>query len=171
VCTRVTNSSKGRPKMTMANRLRDFIDGKGVSYDTVAHHRTATSRQAAMAAHVPGSIMAKSVVVHHELGYALAVVPSTHRIELGKLQDVMDKRLGLASEDEVVSLFDDCDIGAVPPIGAAYDVPVILDESLVDAADVYFEGGDHRTLVHVSGKDFRNLTMGARHARFSHAAY
>jgi Ala-tRNA(Pro) deacylase len=25
--------------------------------------------------------------------------------------------------------------------------------------------------VHVSGKDFRNLTMDARHARFSHAAY
>ena len=115
--------------------------------------------------------MAKSVVVHHELGYTLAVVPSTHRIELGRLQDVMDKRLGLASEDEVISLFGDCDTGAIPPIGAAYDVPVIVDESLGDAADVYFEGGDHRTLVHVSGKDFRSLTMGAYQARFSHPAY
>ena len=68
------------------------------------------------------------------------------------------------------SLFEDCDIGAIPPIGAAYDVPVILDESLGDAADIYFEGGDHKTLVHVSGKDFRNLTSGARLARFSHPA-
>src|SRR5437868_12235767 len=90
-------------KMTIATRLREFIDGKGISYDTVAHHRTSTSRQSAIAAHVPGSVMAKSVVVHHELGYALAVVPSTHRIEFGRLQDVMDRRLGLASEDEVVS--------------------------------------------------------------------
>ncbi|TGT84562.1 YbaK/EbsC family protein, partial [Mesorhizobium sp. M5C.F.Ca.ET.164.01.1.1] len=97
--------------------------------------------------------------------------PSTHRIELGTLQSIMDKRLGLASEDEVVSLFGDCDVGAVPPIGAAYDVPVILDESLGAADDVYFEGGDHRTLVHVSGKDFRNLTTDARQARFSHPAY
>ena len=40
-----------------------------------------------------------------------------------------------------------------------------------DAADVYFEGGDHKTLVHVSGKDFRSLTMGAYQARFSHPAY
>jgi len=157
--------------MTIANRLKDYIDGRGISYDTVAHHRTSTSRQSAIAAHVPGSMMAKSVVVHHELGYALAVVPSTHRIEFGTLQDVMDRRLGLASEDEVVSLFGDCDTGAIPPIGAAYDVPVILDDSLGEAAEIYFEGGDHRTLVHVSGKDFRNLTMGARHARFSHAAY
>ena len=157
--------------MTIASRLKDYIDSEGISYDTVAHHRTSTSRQSAVAAHVPGSRMAKSVLVHHELGYALAVVPSTHRIELGTLQDVMDKRLGLASEDEVVSLFDDCDIGAIPPIGAAYDVPVILDESLGDAGDIYFEGGDHRTLVHVSGKDFHNLTKDAHRARFSHPAY
>jgi Ala-tRNA(Pro) deacylase len=157
--------------MTIAIRLKDFIDGKGISYDTIAHHRTSTSRQSAIAAHVPGNIMAKSVVVHHELGYTLAVVPSTHRIELGRLQDVMNKRLGLASEDEVISLFGDCDTGAIPPIGAAYDVPVIIDESLGDAADVYFEGGDHKTLVHVSGKDFRSLTMGAYQARFSHPAY
>lgn len=156
--------------MTIAHKLKDYIDGEGVVYDTVAHHRTATSSQTAQAAHVPGSRLAKSVVVHHEMGYALAVVPSTHRIELGTLQDVLDKRLGLASEDEVISLFADCDVGAIPPIGAAYNVPVILDESIGDAADVYFEGGDHKTLVHVSGKDFRNLTKDARLARFSHPA-
>ena len=156
--------------MTIANRLRSYIDAEGIAYDTVPHHRTATSSQSAQAAHIPGSRMAKTVVVHHEMGYALAVVPSTHRVELGTLQDVMDRRLGLASEGEVGVLFDDCDIGAIPPIGAAYEVPVILDESLDDAADVYFEGGDHKTLVHVSGSDFRNLMRGAQVARFSHPA-
>ncbi|RUU11779.1 aminoacyl-tRNA deacylase, partial [Mesorhizobium sp. M6A.T.Ca.TU.002.02.2.1] len=45
------------------------------------------------------------------------------------------------------------------------------DESLGKADDIYFEGGDHRTLVHVSGKDFRNLTSDARQARFSYPAY
>jgi Ala-tRNA(Pro) deacylase len=157
--------------MTIAAKLRDYLDGNGVPYDTVTHHRTATSRQTARAAHVPGSRMAKSVLVHHDRGYAVAVVPATHRIEFGALQDVMDKRLGLASEDEVGSVFDDCDIGAIPPIGAAYNVPVILDESFDDADDVYFEGGDHRTLVHVSGKDFRNLTKDAVRARFSQTAF
>jgi Ala-tRNA(Pro) deacylase len=156
--------------MTIAPRLKNYIDGRHISYDTVAHHRTATSRQSAVAAHVPGSRMAKSVLVHHELGYALAVVPSTHRIELAVLQDILDKRLGLASEEEALSIFDDCDVGAIPPVGAAYDVPVILDDSLADDGDVYFEGGDHRTLVHVSGSDFRSLTRDARRARFSHLA-
>ena len=157
--------------MTIARKLQSYIDGQGIAYDTVAHNRTATSSQAAQAAHIPGSKLAKSVVVHHETGYVLAVVPSTHRIELSRLQDVIEKRLGLASEDEIGSLFSDCDIGAVPPVGSAYDVPVILDESLGDAKEVYFEGGDHRTLVHVSGADFLNLMKDARVAKFSHPSY
>ena len=154
--------------MTMAKKLQDYLDGEGISYDTVAHHRTATTSQSAQAAHVPGNRLAKSVVVHHEMGYVLAVVPSTHRVELSTLQDVMHRRLGLASEEEVSTLFADCETGAVPPIGSAYDVPVILDESLDKASDVYFEAGDHRTLVHMSGDNFRNLTKDAQVARFSH---
>ena len=119
---------EGVSTMTIARKLQDYIDDAGVAYDTVAHHRTSTTSQTARAAHVPGNRLAKSVVVHHEMGYVLAVVPSTHRVELSTLQDVMDRRLGLASEEEVCNLFADCDIGAVPPIGSAYDVPVLLDE-------------------------------------------
>jgi Ala-tRNA(Pro) deacylase len=156
--------------MTIARTLQDYIAGMGIPYDTVAHHRTSTTSQTALATHVPSRRLAKSVLLHHEMGYALAVVPSSHRVELSTLQDVLDKRMGLASEDEVGQLFNDCDIGAVPPVGAAYQVPVILDESFGEAGDVYFEGGDHRTLVRVTGADFRTLLQGARVARFSHPA-
>ncbi|QIG49501.1 aminoacyl-tRNA deacylase [Nordella sp. HKS 07] len=156
--------------MTIASKLRQYLDGKGVHYDVVTHPRTSTSSQSAESAHIPGDRVAKSVVIHHELGYVLAVVPSTNRVELGTLQDLLDKRLGLATEDEVSTLFDDCDTGAIPPVGAAYGVPVILDDSLNGAPDLYFEGGDHKSLVHVSGDAFRVLTKDARRARFSHHA-
>jgi Ala-tRNA(Pro) deacylase len=156
--------------MSIAKRLQDYLDREGIRYELVEHSRTTTSSQTAQAAHVPGRRVAKSVVVHHELGYVLAVVPSTHRVMLGVLQDILDKRLGLASEDEVARIFNDCDLGAVPPVGAAYGVPVVLDESLDDASDLYFEGGDHRTLVHVTGDAFQALTKDARRARFCYRA-
>ncbi len=156
--------------MTIAHRLKRYLDSEGIRYDVVAHPRTMTSRDSAQAAHVPGDRVAKTVVVHHELGYVLAVVPSAHRVELGTLQDVLEKRLGLAAESEIAKLFDDCDLGAVPPVGAAYQLPVIWDESLAAVPEVYFEGGDHTTLVRVSGDAFRALMKDARRARFSHLA-
>jgi Ala-tRNA(Pro) deacylase len=156
--------------MTIATRLRRYLDSQGVDYDTVPHPRTSTSAGSARAAHVPGDRLAKPVALHHEDGYVLAVVPSTHRVELGTLRDVLGGRPGLATEAEIARLFDDCEIGAVPPIGAAYGLPVLLDESLDSIADVYFEGGDHSTLVHVGRDAFRRLTKEARRERFSHPA-
>lgn len=156
--------------MTISARLKTYLDRGGVEYDVLAHPHTSTSSQSAHAAHIPGVRMAKTVVVHHETGYVLAVVPSTHRVELGTLQDVLDRRLGLATEKEIANLFDDCDVGAIPAVGAAYGLPVVVDDSIAEAPDVYFEGGDHETLVHVSGDAFRTLTKDAQRCRFSHLA-
>src|SRR5690242_15061208 len=57
--------------MTIANKLRQYLDREGIRYDVTSHPRTATTSESAEAAHIPGGWMAKSVVVHHELGYAL----------------------------------------------------------------------------------------------------
>jgi Ala-tRNA(Pro) deacylase len=156
--------------MTIATRLRQYLEREGVSYNVVPHPRTATSVGSAHAAHVPEDKVAKPVVVHHGRGYVLAVVPSTHRVELGTLQRILDKRLSLATEIELGRLFEDCELGAIPPLGAAYGVPVILDESVCSATDLFFEGGDHRSLVHISGEAFQKLAKNARRARFSHPA-
>ena len=154
--------------MTIAKRLKQHLDEAGVKYATVAHPRTTSAMETAEAAHVPGDSVAKAVVIHQEEGYVLAVVPSSHRIDLSTLQEVLDRRIGLASELEIDQLFDDCDSGAVPPVGAAYGLPMVLDNSLAGRSEIWFEGGDHRTLVQVSGPDFDRLMQGARHESFSH---
>ena len=154
--------------MTIATKLKQHLDSSGVSYDTVAHPRTVSAMESAEAAHVPGDAVAKTVVIHHGDGYVLAVVPCSHRVDLTTLQELLDRPLGLASEREIDTLFDDCDSGAIPPIGSAYGLPTMLDASLKGRSAIWFEGGDHRTLVHVSGQDFDRLMQGARQESFSH---
>ena len=155
--------------MTIAKRLKAHLDSQGIAYETVAHPRTMTASATAEAAHVPGDRLAKAVVIHVESGPVLAVVPSNHRIDLTALQEMLDRRLGLASETELGALFDDCDIGAAPPVGSAYDVPTVIDRSLTGLDRVWFEGGDHRTLVTIAGADFDRLMRDARQGGFSHA--
>lgn len=155
--------------MTIAKRLKAHLDGEGVKYETVEHPRTATASETAQAAHVPGSRLAKTVVIHVESGPLLAIVPSSHRIDLSVLQSLLDRRLGLASETEIGEIFDDCDVGAAPPFGSAYGLPTVVDQSLSGLDRVWFEGGDHRTLIGVAGADFDKLMRDARRAEFSHA--
>jgi Ala-tRNA(Pro) deacylase len=154
--------------MSVAKRLGEHLAKTDVPFEVVSHPWTASSNRSAQAAHVTGERVAKTVVLHDDGGYLLAVVPSTHRLELDTLQRFLDRRMNLASEREIAGLFDDCEIGAVPPVGAAYGLDVVVDESVTSQPDVYFEGGDHRSLVRVSGSDFAALVSEARHGRFSH---
>jgi len=152
--------------MSISARLKTHLDSQGIPFDMIAHPRTITASETAQAAHVPGDQLAKSVLVHLEEGPMLAVVPSNQQVDLHVLQAMLHRRLGLAPESELGDLFDDCDTGAAPPVGAAYDVPVIVDDSLAGLDRIWFEGGDHRTLVTMRGSDFDALMKDAQHGAF-----
>ena len=44
-----------------------------------------------------------------------------------------------------------------------------MDDSLGNGEDVYFEGGDHATLIHVDADQFDKMMGSARHGLFSRA--
>ncbi len=154
--------------MSIAKTLGRHLTQAGVGFDVVSHPRTLSSTRTAEAAHVSGERLAKAVVLHDEQGYLLAVVPSTHRLELAAVQLLVERSMSLATEVEIADLFGDCELGAVPPVGSAYGLNVLMDDSLADQPEVYFEAGDHRSLVLVNGADFDALMGEARRGRFSH---
>jgi len=156
--------------MTISARLKWYLDSHGVKYELVPHSHTGTSLGAAQAAHVPGERLAKSVLLEDERGYLMAVLPASRRISLRDLEEQLERHLELASEAELSQLFLDCDIGALPPVGAAFGIPTVVDDSLMNAPDVWFEAGDHEDLVHMRGIEFLSLLTGARHGRFSRHA-
>lgn len=143
--------------MTMATRVREFMDFHGLEYELVPHPRSHSSAESAHLAHVPVDHLAKSVVLEDESGYFMAVVPANHRVKLGELGRLMNRKLRLAMENELQNLFDDCAPGAIPPIGLAYGIDTIIDDSLAEMDDVYFEAGDHEQLVHMHRKGFAHM--------------
>lgn len=149
--------------MTIASRLQHHLDSTGLPYGTVDHPYAATASECAQAAHVPGDHLAKSVLIHREAGPMLAVVPSNHQVDLRALQALLHNPLGLAAEEDMDAVFDDCAHGAAPCVGAAYGLPTIIDNSLSGLDTVWFEAGDHKTLVKMKGSDFDRLMRDASH--------
>ncbi len=152
--------------MAMSTRLRWFLDSRGIRYDVVPHTHTSTSRETARVAHVPAEHLAKSVILEDERGYLMAIVPASCRVSLEALEAELDRRLELASEQELHELFRDCELGAVPAIADPYGLPAVIDRRLWDLADVYFEAGDHEDLIHLTGADFQRLQQHALTASF-----
>lgn len=153
--------------MAIALTLERYLDTKHVKYDVIAHEPTNSSMQTAQACHIPGDRLAKAVVLRDEVGYALAVLPASHHIRLSELRRQFGDDVGLATELEIEELFEDCVRGAIPAVGECCGLDTLVDDSIDEQPEIYFEGGDHGTLVHMSHAQFARMTSTARHGRFS----
>lgn len=154
--------------MPIAQSVQSFLQDHSVHYDVVRHPRSVSSMRTAEVAHVPGDRLAKAVLLEDDSGYVVAVLPSTRKLDLGKLRHHLDRMVALAVESEVGEVFRDCDPGAIPALGKAYDVETVVDDTVLQQPEVYFEGGDHEELVHMSGREFRELMADLPHGRFSY---
>jgi len=152
--------------MTIAPTLQRHLD-RNVTYEMITHDPTMSSARTAQACHVSGERVAKAIVLRRNSGYMLAVLPSSRHISLLELKLQIGDHVDLADEEEIKRLFPDCVLGAVPPVGECYDLEVIVDDSIQEQPDVYLEGGDHTTLVHIDRAQFARLMARARHGRFS----
>lgn len=153
--------------MSIANRVSHYLAEQDADFEIVSHPHSSTSLESAQLAHVPGDRIAKSVVLEDDRGYLLAVLPASCKLDLGELHRQTNRNLGLATEYELGALFEDCEPGAVPPFGNVYEMETIVDESLAEQSDIYFEAGDHECLVHVSAETFENLLGDVQHSEFS----
>ena len=144
--------------MTTLERCLEFLDRGRVNYAHTKHPRTFTAAETAFAEHVSPHKLAKTVVYATALGYGLAVLPADYQIHLETLGAFLnDPGIRLASEAEMVQLFPECEVGAMPPLGNLFHLPVIVDTSIAEQEFVVFNAGTHEDVIHMSYGDFRRL--------------
>lgn len=153
--------------MPIAPTFQTYLASKNIEYDVISHEPTISATRTAEAAQVAGDRVAKAVLVRDKEAFILAILPASHRIDLPELKQRLGVDAELATEADIDRFFRDCAQGAVPAAGECYGLDVIVDDSLESQPDIYLEGGDHRTLVHMTHAQFARLTGDARHGRFS----
>ena len=145
--------------MSLNLRLQELLNRERVRYETLPHPDAGTSHAVAVASHVAARSMAKVVVLRNpDHGYFMAVLPASHTLDLARFRKVTGvKVLELATERELETLFPDCEIGAMPPFGRLYGVPVYLDECFRREGKLVFQGGNHHEAVSMDYRDFVRL--------------
>jgi Ala-tRNA(Pro) deacylase len=139
-------------------RLADLLESKGVAYRSMSHAADMTSQMTAAHTHTPGREFAKTVVVNIDGEFAMAVLPAHLRVDLEKLRKWLNaSEVRLATEEEMSRLFPDCEIGAEPPFGNLYQLPVYVSP-LLSHDHITFHGGSHEEAVQIRYDDFEALT-------------
>lgn len=153
--------------MMMSDIVKTYLDDRGIDYQLSSHPITATSRQTAAAAHIKPHQVAKAVLMRRGTEYLMVVVPADSLVNTRSIDREMGTHYELAPTSNVESMLEDCSPGAIPPLGRAYGVETLVDDTLDSLTDVYFEAGDHKHLIHVSGIDFHRLLSDCRHGHYS----
>jgi Ala-tRNA(Pro) deacylase len=139
-------------------RLQRFLDEHRVDY-RVIHHRTDYEASVTAAdTETEPEEFAKTVFLWIDGRFAVAVLPALKHVALSKLRKTLDaEEVRLASEREAAELCPDCDVGAAPPFGNLYDLPVYVSASLAEDEQITFNGGSHEDAIRMAFSDFEQL--------------
>lgn len=139
-----------------------------VEFEILRHQHSSTSAETAHKAQIAEGELAKAVALKDGLGPLLAVMPANRILDLERVRELLHRPgLVLMTEEELGTIFFDCEQGAVPPLGPDYRVPTVVDRALMNKDDIYFEAGDHEELVHVDRTGFKKLLRGVEFLDFS----
>ncbi|MET0551494.1 MAG: YbaK/EbsC family protein [Vicinamibacteria bacterium] len=160
--------------MSLNPRLQKVLADEFIWYRIQPYHGAVDAQHVAAAVHVPGDVVAKTVVLRDGDGaFLMLVLPASCALDLAAVRQSTGRpALRLAHEAEFAPLFPDCAVGAMPPFGALYGLPLLADACLLDGQQIAFRGGTHETLVRVRSDDWVSVArpvVGAWCRRHAHA--
>lgn len=135
----------------------EFLRSRRVWFEEVLVQPASSSTKRAHNMHMPGRMVAKTVLVKAGERFVLAVLPSTSRIDLpqlGTLLSLSTADVRLAKDEELLAIFTDCEPGVVPPFGKLYDLGTVFDVSLLEVGELAFSGNQRHEGLRLRASDY-----------------
>jgi len=144
--------------MDYLQNVKEHLDQEKIDYKVMHHEPAYTAMEIAGAQHVPGKMLAKSVIVKAGDKYVMAVLPSTHRVDFDQFCTACGQsHAQLASEEEIADLFPECEIGAEPPLSLGHDIEIWADDTLEEDSEIVFNAGTHRDTIKMKYDDWKRV--------------
>ena len=144
--------------MSILQRLKELLDNGGTAYEHRVHPDVYTAADTAESVHIPGHEMAKTVMVNADGILRMAVIPADRMVDLKHLKFITrSENIWIAGEREFRNEFPGCEIGAMPPFGSIFGMPVYCDVQLDHNEFIEFNAGTHHDSIRMAFQDYRNL--------------
>jgi Ala-tRNA(Pro) deacylase len=135
--------------------VHGYLNANGVPSLTLGHPSAISSQDVASALGITGWRVAKTVVMEADGRHCLAVLPAPDIISIPHLSLALGARsLRVLGEEEFAGEFRDCAVGAEPPFGRLYGMPLVVDVNLGNWRRVVFRAGSRTECVELEWTDY-----------------
>lgn len=146
--------------MQCKERLEAYLKDNQVPYQTQQHSQAFSAQKIAESEHISGHKVAKVVIVLVDNRMVALVLPGTLRADLNKVRTILGaNEVRLAEEREFAAHFPDCAVGAMPPFGNLYGLPVYVDKGLENEETIVFPLGSYTETLSLKYADFARLAQ------------
>ena len=146
--------------MGCKERLETYLRDNGVPFQVQQHRIAFTAQRVAAVEHVSGRMVAKVVMTVADGKPTMLVLPAPQRVDLAKATAALKARdVRLAHEEEFASFFPDCEVGAEPPFGNLYGLPVYVDRELTRDDTIVVEAGTYTETLSLKFADYQRLVQ------------
>jgi Ala-tRNA(Pro) deacylase len=142
----------------MSERLRRCLDEAGVSYEVLHHPPDVRARETATDTGTRPEEFAKTLLVEVDGEPAMAVLPASLSLAPSRLAASLGaEHVRLLTERDYSRLCPDSEVGAAPPFGPLYGLPVYASPALARDERITFNAGAHDTALRMRFADFARL--------------
>jgi len=143
-------------------QIKELLDKNKIIYEHVTHEHVHRSEDAAKIRGTNLEEAAKAIILKVEKKgengkfYIIiqVVIGGDQRIDLKKLRVLFGSRdIALASPEEVLEKTG-CTIGSVPPFGGLFNIPVYMDNGLLEKERIVFSAGTHTDSIIMRPQDY-----------------
>ncbi len=144
--------------MNVFESIVKLLKNKKKEYTLHEHEPVFTSEQAAKVRGTDLKRGAKALIMYADKKPVMIVVPADRKVDTKKfkmLYKVKDLRMAKPEEVKTVSHVE---IGAVPPFGNLFSIPLYVDHALFENQIIDFNAGSHTKSIEMKAEDFKTIT-------------
>jgi Ala-tRNA(Pro) deacylase len=165
---RAYQSGVGVWVMALSTSLQRFFERHGVQATSHDHAPGLSLNDVSGVCGIdPEQVLVPVLLQSEKKALMMAVVPLSRLFDVERVNALLRRQFARVDARTTSSIFYDAEPGAEPPFGEAYRVPCLIERSLLNQDRLYFRGGSLKSLVSVSGDDFRFLMSSAPKAVIS----
>jgi Ala-tRNA(Pro) deacylase len=145
----------------MTDLLR-YLNSNKIEFQIIEHDPAFSAHDVAVRTKIPESEMAKAILIKIDDRFWMAVLRADQLINERLLKRTFAAKIvHLAHEEDLGLLFPDCQIGAMPPFGNLYGLPVLVEDGLALDEEIVFNACTHTKAIRMKFKDFCRLAKPA----------
>ncbi len=148
----------GDSRISVFDKIKNLLDENKINHKIMEHKAVFTSEDAARIRKTTLKQGAKALIMQADKKPIMIVVAGDKKVDTNifkKLYQVKDLEM---AKPENVKLVSGVEIGAVPPFGNLFKIPLYVDKSLSENEIVVFNAGSHNKSISMKYSDFERVT-------------